>query len=157
MVSSDPYDQRHRGLARKLYFPLDAGGEDGARYVALYFYCMKIGEGDVLSLSLSCSVGWWEQMLDGAIASQGCFGNHRDKPGQVHYKICRVETLYLHELFRNIAGCCYQKCFVQTETVQNVLFLSCSAPLLWFGLTMFFLENFQKYQDFHHTPPFPHC
>lgn len=42
MVSSDPYDQRHRGLARKLYFLLDAGGEDGARYVALYFYCMKI-------------------------------------------------------------------------------------------------------------------
>lgn len=37
-------------------------------------------------------------MLDGAIASQGCFGNHGDKPGHDHYKICRVETLYLHEL-----------------------------------------------------------
>lgn len=46
------------------------------------------------------------------IASQGCFDNHGDKPGHVHYRSRKVESLYSHELFRNITGYGYQKCFV---------------------------------------------
>lgn len=42
MVSSDPQDQKHWGLALGLYLLLDAGDEDRAQYVAYYFYCMKI-------------------------------------------------------------------------------------------------------------------
>lgn len=38
--------------------------------------------------------------------------------------------------------------FCLKKAVPDVLFLSCSVSFLWFGLTIFYLANFQKYQDF---------
>lgn len=42
--------------------------------------------------------------------------------------------------------------FYLKDIVQDVLFLSYSVPFLWFGLTIFYLDNFQKYQDFFLPP-----